>query len=146
MKQLQLFPTRLGSLDFGSSPSSEDSSPTSNTAPSPISLGSFITKSATATFSTFRRSYYYDIPLPQDATDTEVKICKYLEAHNVHVSSPEEKSQTHTAYARNPATGSPILFNNRKKSSLLERRNSLHAAPSINAETLKLNLNFLVAK
>ena len=129
MKQLHLFPEstqadkkdfplqRICSLELASKCMGDeelDSNSQSTTESANVSLLDrlSINSSPSLTCGT-----YYDIPLPENATELETNVCKYLEKLGVHISHPEMKQSFWLVK-------SPLPL--RKKSLLLERRKSLY--------------------
>ena len=61
---------------------------------------------------------YYDIPLPEDASELEKKICKYLEMQDIRVSHPSMKKPKQAPQRKQNSIGSL-----NRKTSFLENRN-----------------------
>ncbi len=154
MKQIHLFPepgpmplsvTLPSQLSAEPSQKTEDHDLTPQSSAS-STTGSFGEKSsldASATSDTDSTGCnYYDIPLPADSTPLEQNICKYLQAHGVHVSSPDVKSQNLFTPTKSPKTVSSLQLN-RKKSLLLERRRSLYVEKP--SGSFKLSPDFMNA-
>ena len=80
-----------------------------------VSIDSSASNSSTCTS-------YYDIPLPENPSEVERRICLYLDVHDIHVSHPEMK-QKRCFISK---SSSPSSNFQKRKSDLLERRMSLY--------------------
>ena len=72
---------------------------------------------------------YYDLPLPVDASQTELRICKYLEDNGVHMSIPS--SEGGRGLPKNKRGGSAVTLN--VKASFLQKRNKVFSVSLGNA-------------